>query len=186
MLERMENDTLSLLRDALAARDFALAEQLVLAGASLDDLIEEDGDSFLHRAAQDGDLEMAGFYLKHGCAKTLETFDCISQTPLIHAAANGHIVMVARLLAAGARPNAHDEERIGNTAIREAVRHGHAKIAELLLRAGADPTIPGWMGISAVDQAHYQIDGGLDSDEATEIQQMLAKYPSSVRDRRRK
>lgn len=183
MLERMENDTRSLLRDALTARDFALAGQLVLAGASLDDLIEEDGDSFLHRAAQDGDLEMADFYLKHGCTKTLEMFDYIEQTPLIRAATNGHMVMVSRLLAAGARPNAHNEERIGNTAIREAVRHGHAKIVELLLRAGADPTIPGWMGMSAVNQAHHSIEGGMTSDRAQRIQQMLAGYPSALRDK---
>lgn len=179
----MGNDTCSELMNALAARDFFLAEGFLSAGASLDDLIEEDGDSFLHRAAQDGDLEMAGFYLKHGSLKTLETFDYIEQTPLIRASANGHVVMVSRLLAAGAKPNAHDEDRIGNTAIREAVRGGYAKIVELLLRAGADPTIPGWMGISAVDQAYNQIDGGLDSDEAREIQQMLAKYASSVRNR---
>lgn len=181
MLGRMENDTRSLLRDALDARDFILAAGFLSPGASLDDLIEEDGDSLLHRAAQDGDLEMAGFYLQHGCPKTLEAFDYIEQTPLIHASKNGHIVMVSRLLAAGARPNANNKERIGNTAIREAVRHGHAKIVELLLRAGADPKIPGWMGMSALDQAHHSVEGGLNSVNTRAIQAMLAKYPILTR-----
>lgn len=149
------------LRNALDERNFSEARRLIAAGAGLDEIIEEDGDTFLHRAAQLNDTEMVEFYLEHGCPVTLETFDYVSQTPLIRAADHGQIDVVVRLLSAGANPNAHDEKRIGNTALREAVRGCHAEIVSLLLRAGGDPTIPGFMAISDVDQAHYSMAGGL-------------------------
>jgi ankyrin repeat protein len=129
---------------------------------------------------------MVEFYITHEYPKTLETFDYISQTPLIRASAHGHTAVVAQHLSAGSNPNAHDEDRIGNTALLEAVRGGHIEIVSLLLRAGGDPTIPGWMAITAADQAHYEIEGGLESTEAVEIRQMLARFPSALRDKKRK
>ena len=168
------------LYEALQNRDFETAAQLISEGAKLDELIETDGDTFLHRAAQDGDLEMVDFFLKHECSVTLEQFDYISNTPLIRAVDNGMTEVTVRLLAARANPNAHDEEGSGNTAIREAVRGGHTEIVSLLLRAGADPTIPGWMRISAVDQAWYSIKGS--HETMREIRSILASYPSSLRD----
>ncbi len=171
--------------NALDERNFVEARRQIAAGARLDEIIEEDGDTFLHRAAQLNDTEMVEFYLEHGCPVTLETFDYVSQTPLIRAADHGQIDVVVRLLSAGANPNANDKERIGNTALREAVRGCHVEIVSLLLRAGGDPTISGWMAISAVDQAHYEMEGGLTSTGARKIQEMLARYPSAVRDRQR-
>lgn len=170
--------------NALNERNFPVARTLIVAGARLDDIIEEDGDTFLHRAAQDNHKAMVNFYLKHECPKTLETFDYIAQTPLIRASAHGRTDIVVRLLSARANPNARDEGRIGNTALREAVRGGHVEIVSLLLRAGGDPTIPGWMAIPAVDQAHYEIEGGLESPKAVKIQQMLASFPSALRDKK--
>jgi len=172
--------------DTLSERDFPKAHAMIVAGARLDDIIEEDGDTFLHRAAQENDKVMVDFYIEHECPKTLETFDYIAQTPLIRASAHGHTDVVVRLLSARSNPNARDEGRIGNTALREAVRGGHIEIVSLLLRAGGDPTIPGWMAITAVDQAHYEIEGGLESTKAVGIQQMLARFPSVLRDRKRK
>ncbi|MCW1926556.1 ankyrin repeat domain-containing protein [Luteolibacter arcticus] len=166
---------------ALNERDFAAAAALIAEGAELDDLIERDGNTLLHDAAQLGDLEMMDFFLAHDCPVTREQFDYVDATPLIRAADHGQTAMVIRLLEAGVNPNAHHEARAGNTAIREAVRGGHTEIVSLLLRAGADPTIPGWMAISAVDQAWYEI---RDSRETTrEIRAMLAGYPSFLRDR---
>ena len=182
----MEEDERPLLWTALRERDYATASRLLTVGACLDDIIEEDGTTFLHDAAQENDLVMVDFYINCGCPSTLETFDYISQTPLIRASAHGHLDVVTRLLSAGANPNAIDEERIGNTALREAVRGGHGEIVSLLLRAGGDPTIPGWMAISAVDQAHYKIDGSLESPNAVLIQEMLAPFPSTLRDRKRR
>jgi ankyrin repeat protein len=182
----MEEDERPLLWTALRDRDCSTAQNLIAAGAHLDDIIEEDGCTFLHRAAEENDLVMVDFYIDCGCPQTLETFDYISQTPLIWASAHGHTNVVARLLLAGANPNAHDERRIGNTALREAVRGGHIEVVSLFLHAGGDPTIPGWMAISAVDQAYYEIDGGLESPNAVRIQEMLAPFPSGLRDRKRK
>ena len=180
----LEEGDLPLLYEALQDRDFKTAARLLLEGAKLDDLIEDNGDTFLHRAAQDGDLEVVDFFLKHECPATLEQFDYISETPLIRAAHNGRTEVVVRLLAAGVNSNAHDEDRIGNTAIREAVRGGHAEIVSLLLGAGADPTIPGWMAISAVDQAWYEVRGT--HETLREIRAMLESFPSSLRDKQNK
>ena len=166
---------------ALSERDYESASKLIADGVALDDLIEEDGNTFLHDAAQDGDVEMVEFFLSHDCPLTLEQFDYVQQTPLIRAADNGKTDVVVRLLSARVNPNANDEHRIGNTAIREAVRGGHTDIVSLLLRAGADPTITGWMGISAVDQAWDEIE----SDNATikAIRALLRSFPSSLRDK---
>ena len=172
------------LYEALRDRDFESAAKLISEGAKLDDLIEDDGNTLLHDAAQDGDLKMVDFYLDHECPATLESFDYISNTPLIRAADNGRTEVIVRLLSARVNPNAHDEDRIGNTAIREAVRGGHTEIVSLLLRAGADPTIPGWMAISAVDQAWYEVEGT--HETMRKIRALLVDYPSSLRDKQTK
>jgi len=175
----MDPDEVPPLWRALSARDFSRASQLISEGASLDDLMEYNGNTFLHDAAQCGDLAMVDFFLKHPCPKSLETFDDIQQTPLIRAAANGKADIVLRLLGAGVDPNARDEQNIGNTAIREAVRSGHIDIVAMLLHAGADPTIPGWMAISAVDQAWDKVSGS--EAVVEEIRQLLSSFPSSLR-----
>jgi ankyrin repeat protein len=169
--------------NALLAHDLTEAGRLLAAGARLDDIIEEDGDTFLHQAARENDAEVVEFFLEHDCPVTLETFDSLVETPLIAAAGQGRLNIVVRLLSARANPNAHDAGRIGNTALREAVRGGHVEVVALLLRAGGDPTIPGWMALSAADQAHYEMEGGLATPQAAQIQQLLARFPSALRDR---
>ena len=169
------------LYEAIDDRDFPAAAKLIADGARLDDLIEDDGNTLLHDAAEKGDREVVDFFLDHDCPETLEQFDYVQETPLIRAAHHGQTDMVVRLLSARANPNAIDKENIGNTAIREAVREGHADIVEILLRAGADPTIPGWMKISAVDQAWYDVRA--DRETMRRIRAMLKPFPSSVRDR---
>ena len=77
--------------------------------------------------------------------------------------------------------NTHDEDRAGDTAIKHAVCKGYTEIVEILLAAGADPTISGWMGISAVDQAWNSVNG--DHQTIREIRAMLRDYPSALRDR---
>jgi ankyrin repeat protein len=176
-----EYENLPALCRAFDARDFAIAAQLIAEGARLDEIIFEDGNTFLHDAAQDADMEMVEFYLSHDCPLSLESFDYIDQTPLIRAANHGNTEVVARLLAARVNPNANNEEKIGNTAIREAVNGGHVEIVSLLLQAGADPTIPGWVGLSAVDMAWYEVKGS--PENMQKIRDLLSAYPSSVRDR---
>jgi len=176
----MELEELPPIWSALSARDFETARRLIEEGARLDDLIEENGGSFLHTAARVGDLPAVDFFLQYDCPKTLEQFDYIQETPLICAANNGQTEVIIRLLSARVNPNARDEQRVGNTAIREAVRGGHTEIVSLLLRAGADPTIPGWMSISAVDQAWDEMEGP--PETIRDIRAMLGSFPSRLRD----
>jgi len=170
------------LYDALVRRDFVTASILLQGTASLDDLIDEEGDSLLHDAADDGDLQMITFYLRFPCPRTLASFDYIAETPLIRAARNGQARAVKLLIEAGADVDARDADRIGDTATREAVRGGHVEVVRLLIDAGADPTIEGWMRISAVDQANYEVDTGIDSIEADKIRELLRTFPCSIRD----
>ena len=160
---------------ALLDGDLAEAGHLIAKGAMLDDLIEESGDTFLHRAAQRGDLKLVNFFLKHGCPRSLESFDYISHTPLIRAAASGQTEVVDILLQKGANPNANQKSRSGNPALREALKGSYVEIVALLLEAGGDPTIPGWMQLTAVDKA-----SGLRSIEGEKIRAMLAGYPASI------
>jgi|GEM_PF-2932837 len=167
---------------ALQGRNLKKAWQLLRAGGSLDDVIEPDGSTFLHAAVQDQDREMIEFFLDHGCPLPLESFDEVAHTPLMWAAEEGQLENAEMLLAAGANPNAHDEARAGNTALREAVQGGHRKMVQLLLSHSGDPAIPGWMGISAVDQADIEIAGGLNSRRAERIRKLLKDYPRPLRD----
>lgn len=58
------------------------------------------------------------------------------------------------LIDAGADVNAFDEIHIGTNALIEAVKRGGSyEMIELLVNAGANPTITGWMGITALDEA---------------------------------
>lgn len=166
---------------ALLNRNFFEAQKLISVGAQLDSIIESDGQSFLHQAAEYNDAEMVEFFLQHYCPRTLESFNYIAQTPLMRASASGHTDIVVRLLSAGSNPNAQDEDRIGTTALIEAVYGGHVEIVSILLRAGGDPTIPGWMAITAVDMAHHDVKGGLQSEAALAIQRLLARFPSILR-----
>ena len=166
---------------ALLNRDFDKASSHIREGFQLDDIIEDDGNSFLHDASQEGDAEMVDFFLSHDCPLTLEKFDYISQTPLIRASSHGHTDIVQKLLNVGVDPNAHDAKRVGNTAIKEAVSGGHIDIVSILIGKGADPTIPGWMSITAVDQAWYKVNGS--RDVIRSIRSLLKGYPSSLRDK---
>ena len=147
----MDSDDWPPLWAALLVSDFQAAEALLSQGAELDSIIEENGDTFLHRAAQAGDLTMVQFFLKHGCPLSLEQFDYLEHTPLIRASKAGRTEVADYLLWKGANPNACHVARIGSTALIEAVREGHVEIVELLLEAGANPTTRGWMQLTAHD-----------------------------------
>lgn len=168
---------------AWRTRDFVRLRAMCEAEGGVDRWIDDDGESLLHKAVRERDDAMLAFLLQFPCARSLARFDYLGYTPLHAAAADGQADMVQRLLDAGADPNAHDEARIGNTAIREAVYGGHPEVVATLLRAGADPTIPGWMGISAVDEACGPTKVPVDAAQAVAIRRLLAPFPSSVRDR---
>ena len=69
------------------------------------------------------------------------------------AVASENFEMVEFLLTSGADPNCHDEARIGETPLGEVAAKCSLRMAETLVTAGADPTIPGWVGLTALDRA---------------------------------
>ena len=108
-------------------------------------------DTPLHASAQNGDAETVKALIAQGVP--LSAFDELDKTPLHYAAEAGHLDVMCLLIDAGADVNAHNEARVGNTPLREVASNCSFEVAELLVRAGADPTIPGWMGLTALHKA---------------------------------
>jgi len=117
----------------------------------MSDHIDKIGEWALHYAAQNGDLSEVKALLKKGYP--INAFDAIGKTPLHYAAEEERLEVVKCLLENGAEVNAHDERVIGDTALKSIAGSCSWEMARLLVEAGADPTIPGWMGITAIDKA---------------------------------
>jgi ankyrin repeat protein len=115
---------------------------------SSDDWFEREQ---LHFAAQDGDLEKVTNLLNQGYPPN--AFDELGKTPLHYAAQGGHLEVMRMLLDSGADVNAHDEQVIGNTVLGEVASYCSFEVAKILIDAGADPTIPGWMGLTALHES---------------------------------
>jgi ankyrin repeat protein len=177
----MDSDDWPPLWAALLRPNYQVAEKLLSEGAELDSLIEENGDTFLHRAAQEGDLDMVQFFLKHGCPLSLEQFDYLEHTPLIRACKKGHFEVAEYLLSKGANPNACNEARIGSTALIEAVRGGHLPIVKLLLEAGANPFAQGWMQLTAYDHCERLIGHSPNLSPPRKVKDLLDAFRSRAR-----
>lgn len=117
----------------------------------------EDGYTSLHASAESGNQEIVELLLGAGGKSALNKFNELSRTPLMLAVEKEHFEIARKLIEAGADVNAFDEPRIGNTALREIADLGSYEMIELLVQEGADPTIPGWMGISALDLARRRV-----------------------------
>ncbi|MFN0129261.1 MAG: hypothetical protein ACKV19_21540 [Verrucomicrobiales bacterium] len=63
----------------------------------------------------------------------------------------------------------------------EALQDRDFETATKLISDGAKLEIPGWMAISAVDQAWYEVRGTRET--LREIRAMLASFPSSLREK---
>ncbi|MDF3053837.1 MAG: arf-GAP with coiled-coil, repeat and protein 3-like, partial [Geminicoccaceae bacterium] len=96
---------------------------------------QETAESFLVRAAEEGDLAAVLSVLAEGVPAGIQDRRYAS-TPLHGAAAAGHAQVVAALLDAGAEVNHPDVH--GTTALSDAARHGHVEVVTLLLKRGAD------------------------------------------------
>ena len=105
----------------------------------------------LHFAAGRGDLGRVKELLADG--NPINAFDDLGWTALHHAARKSHLAVVCYLIAAGADVNARDEERFGNTVLKDVAQTCSLELARILLDAGADPTIPGSMGLTALDMS---------------------------------
>jgi ankyrin repeat protein len=109
-------------------------------------------DERLHHAAQDGDVDTVKKLLEAGC--DVNAFDHpLCKTPLHYAAAGEFLDVVELLISAGADVNAHNEADIGETPLGDVAANCSFELAQILINSGADPTIPGWMGISALHRA---------------------------------
>ena len=116
-----------------------------------EDISREMERDRLHVAAQKGDLALVRHLIAEGLP--VNAFDEIDKTPLHYAAMEGHLDVMKALLDAGADVNAHVERRAGNTPLGEVVDNCPYEVAKLLVDFGADPSIPGWMGLTARDNA---------------------------------
>jgi Ankyrin repeats (3 copies) len=105
----------------------------------------------LHDAAQRGDIASVRRLLSAGA--DINEFDDLGNTPLHYAAAGEHLDTVGLLLQRGADVNARHEPSTGNTPLRDIAATCSLRMAERLLNAGANPTMPGWMQLTALDQA---------------------------------
>lgn len=146
---------------AAFGRKHAVMAHLLARGATLaaewpnNRFVDDDlhGRTALHAAAENDDAPMLRLLLASDGRAFLGKFDEVGRTPLMAAVDRGHESTVDLLIKAGSDVNAHDEAQAGETAIIWAVESGQLGIVRRLLDAGADPTIPGWMGLTAIHRA---------------------------------
>jgi ankyrin repeat protein len=125
----------------------------------------------LHRAAQDGDLELVQSLVRMG--EPLNAFDDLARTPLHYAVASDHDDVVAFLIRSGADVNAHDESQIGETPLGRSAETISLTMAKLLIDCGADPTIPGWMQLTALHRAERRARKGNADEDAKAVLELL-------------
>lgn len=161
---------------AVVGGDENLVRRLIKYGAKVteEQPKPDDGEFSLHHAAEVGQLEIVKLLLEVGGRNVLNQFNYISRTPLMCAAENNHFDIAQLLIKAGSDVNAFNEPNIGNTVLRQIAQTGSYEMIKLLVDAGADPTIPGWMQITALDQARERVENSKKaSPEAVEILKLL-------------
>lgn len=120
-------------------------------------------------AVETGDIELVRLFLRAGGDWLLGAYDAdLSWTALMRAVKKGDLAMMAFLIDAGSDVNAHEEAKNGDTALMLAVEAGNYDAAKFLVERGADPTIPGWMGRTALDHA-------LDRKRMPELAELLQR-----------
>ena len=93
-------------------------------------------DRSLVTAAQDGDAQQVGFWLRRGADKDVRDCFWMKLTPLQHAALLGHVAVIRMLLDNGA--DVHLAEPVeGRTALHIAAARGNTAAARLLVQRGA-------------------------------------------------
>ena len=112
----------------------------------------------LHYAASEGDLKSVQALISEGLP--INVLDKIGSTPLHYAAKGNHIAVVEYLVSMGADVNgqANGEGWQDDTPLVSVAATCSFEMAELLIKLGADPSLPGWMGNSALDQAKERTD----------------------------
>lgn len=130
------------------------------------DYLASHVDWRLHAAADAGRLDDVRQAIAAGWP--LEEFDdSLAWTPLHQAVNAGHLEIAQMLLAAGVAVDRRCEERIGDTALALVADRCSVAMAQLLIDAGADPTVPGWMGLTALDRVRQR--GDVDGDAVRRV-----------------
>lgn len=94
---------------------------------------DEFGQTILHMAAKDGDLQRLSDLLWYGA--DVNAADNIGWTPLHDSALGGHAECLNKLLAFGALPNSTSKEK--STPLSDAAANGHYQCVHILLQYGA-------------------------------------------------
>ncbi|XP_072013728.1 uncharacterized protein [Amphiura filiformis] len=113
----------------------------------------DKGETALHRAAIQGDVQAAKSLIKQGADVNVQDFACWS--PLHEACNHGSYDVAKQLLKAGAYVNILGLE--DDTPLHDAAINGHVKLVELLLKHGADPLQVNKKGKSPFDLASNEI-----------------------------
>jgi len=96
----------------------------------------ENNSTPLHRASQEGHVEVARVLIEHGADMTVQ--DERGSTPLHDASRTGHKELAQFLLEHGADVTAQDKD--GSTPLHQASGSGRMKLAQLLVEHNADVT----------------------------------------------
>jgi len=94
----------------------------------------QDGLTFIHSAALNGQIEMVKYLIQNGAGINIKSLD--GQTPMCYACKEGHLAIVEYLANQGADLNVKDT--IGNRPICIAGKLGYIDIVEFLIQEGAD------------------------------------------------
>lgn len=113
-------------------------------------------DTRVHRAAGRGQLAEVTYAIKNGWP--LEEFDDLAYAPLHYASLEERLDVIRALLAAGVDVDRMHAERAVDTPLGRVAETCSLAVARLLVDAGADPTIPGVMGMAALDFAARRAD----------------------------
>lgn len=132
------------------------------------ELMVPKNGTLLHRAANQGQLDVARFLIDHGA--DVGARDEMGRTPLHRAAGNGHRAMVELLLANKADANAKVSQYPdnGSTSLHLAVGKGYRTVCETLLARGADPNLGDASGTPPIYPAVW-------ADDAATVRLLLAR-----------
>jgi ankyrin repeat protein len=110
---------------------------------------DDQGNTALHRAAQNGQLDQVKSLLLQGAS--LKKVNNFAETPLYLAATNGHLEVAKLLLAKGANWRAQNSLKI--SVLQAATRGGSVPLVNLLLDRGADPAAVDSNGMNSLHWA---------------------------------
>ncbi len=136
------------LHDAVQDGDAEKAEEIILAGADVD---ERDEETFspLEYAALTGQADLAELLLQHGADVNARDEQGIAALHI--AVASDSLPVTGLLIEHGAEVDASDNE--GYTALHIAAMAGSARIAELLINHGADVNAENAFGRTPLNEA---------------------------------